>query len=778
MKIPTYTSGVAPTSEAPGRSFSSRMSAQPFVAEAQARGDVFGEAAQQIGAYSQMRYKAARETQISEKVLAAEEALREKAREFSNTPTGKLGSVFNDGGDPNEGMWSKSTSETLTTLLSDVKDRESRRILTDRYNQMELTQRFRLRGVVDSKLEAATAAARAAQMRNAESVLSQAQNVDEITAALGNVGVDSARLGALGLGDPNALKKQEYALLLNGANSNVMAYLNQQEVPSEAAERLRLALREDDATLAGDAQVQFAMLKMLPLADQAKILAAASRTANFIDAPTEAEKRAERLADGYAVEAGKQITSYTDDLQNGYALPDGTIEGIEATINQVADRLDPNVQAELRRGVDDLQYINGIVKDVRSFASPSMVQDKIMELEAQKSQGLVDVDERDRVELALDFMRGFKKKMVDGLASDPIAYASRAGSYVVEPIDLSQQAVQSGEAAASIQNRVQTALAIRGHYELTGPLRVFTTEETSQISAQFAQGNAMQKMGSIAGINQTFGKYAPDVIAQIADKEPMFAHVAGLVSDGRFPASEIILKGMERIEAGFKPFEGADVAVAKEEFSALTGAALAMLPAETGANLRKGIYDGAQAYYAEIIARRPDKTFDESLWAESVQAASGFDKQTGRGGIQEVRGVPTLLSPNYTAENLEDAMGALSLEALEEATGLEGTIDADLALDIRDDDDHRLQVLGKRNGRVVYGVVYGEFGDSLYGMMADSDGVPIRFSGERLIQSVTEISNRPATPAPFIPTIDQTFGGSLSAQEIQEYLDKVEDEQR
>lgn len=749
MKIPTYQSGATPTSEAPGRSISARMNAQPFIAEAQAKGKVVAAFAQEVGAFAQMRYKAARETQINEKVLAAEEALREKAYEFSKTPTGKLGTVFNEGGDPKEGAWAKATSETLSKLLSDVKDREARRILTDRYNQMELTQRFSLRGVIDGKLEAATNAARATTMRSAETKLSQATNVADVRSTLANVGVTSERLGALGLGDPNALKKQEYALVYGGTKANVMAYLGRQEVPSQAAENLRLALREDNPTLAGDGQVQYEMLKMLPLAAQATILSAASQSAGFIDGLTEAEKRNVRLADSYAKDAGTSITNYTAQLQNGWGLPEDAIETLQQTAENVKPHVDANVFEELSQGISDLQYLDAIVKDTRAFASPSMIQDKIFDLEARKASGTVPEEERDRVDLALDFMRGWKTKMVDGLASDPIAYASNVGAYAVEPVDLSPAAMQSGEAMESVQRRIEVARAIQGHYEVPGPLKIFSKSELSQFVPQLTQGNAMTKLSAIEGFNRMFGDYAPDVLTQVAEKEPMFAHVAGLSSDGRFAESEIILKGMERIDAGFTPFEGADVKIAKENFNDLAGSALAMLPASVGANLRKNIYDGAYAYYAETIARRPDKSFDEDLWQESVQAASGYDKATGKGGIQMVRDVPTLLPPMYQASDLEDALSNLTPERLEAVTGLVGTIDRDLAEDIIDDDDYRLQVFGKSNGRIVYGVMYGEYGDARYGIATDNDGVPIRFSAERL----TSISRLPVGAT--IPSVGQ-----------------------
>ena len=141
MRIPTYTAGSQMTSEAPGRSFRARANAQPFVQQAQAQGAIAGAVIGQAAEFTAMRYKAARETQVNEKLLAGEEALREEALNLSKIQTGKLRNVFNEGGKEEEGLWSQASKATREKLLEDVNDLESRRILTDRFNQMELTQR-------------------------------------------------------------------------------------------------------------------------------------------------------------------------------------------------------------------------------------------------------------------------------------------------------------------------------------------------------------------------------------------------------------------------------------------------------------------------------------------------------------------------------------------------------------------------------------------------------------------------------------------------------------
>ena len=74
MRIPIYRAGSTPTSEAPGRSFRARASAAPFIRQAEAKASVFTAATKQIGEFAATRYKAAREAQRNQKLLAGEEA--------------------------------------------------------------------------------------------------------------------------------------------------------------------------------------------------------------------------------------------------------------------------------------------------------------------------------------------------------------------------------------------------------------------------------------------------------------------------------------------------------------------------------------------------------------------------------------------------------------------------------------------------------------------------------------------------------------------------------
>lgn len=156
MRIPLYRAQSTPTNEAPGQPIRARMRMEPFVNEALSRGAVVGEALNQIGKYAAMRYEAAVEAQLSEKLLGAEAALREKAREMeaSSDPY----SVFDT-----DNRWERETEAVKAELMGDLRDRRALQKFNDSFGQMELGMRFSLRGKMDSRIAAAEAAALAAR---------------------------------------------------------------------------------------------------------------------------------------------------------------------------------------------------------------------------------------------------------------------------------------------------------------------------------------------------------------------------------------------------------------------------------------------------------------------------------------------------------------------------------------------------------------------------------------------------------------------------------------
>ena len=167
MRIPVYRSRAQRPGEAPGRPITARMRAEPFVRAELARGEVIGEAMDQVANYALMRHKAAVEVQMSESLLAAEEEMRNFSREMQNATD--LQAVFKPDG---SGMWAETTVEMRERLADRIESRSARNEFRARFNQREQAARFKLQDEVDRRIRARAAAAAAARMQAAEDFLS------------------------------------------------------------------------------------------------------------------------------------------------------------------------------------------------------------------------------------------------------------------------------------------------------------------------------------------------------------------------------------------------------------------------------------------------------------------------------------------------------------------------------------------------------------------------------------------------------------------------------
>ena len=753
MRIPIYRAGSTPTGEAPGRSFRARASAAPFIREAEAKAGVFKAATNQIGEFAATRYKAAREAQINQKLLAGEETLREDARRLSRVEPGELSSVFNEGGKEEEGQWALASKTAREDLLDGVRDRESQRILTDRFNQMELTYRYSLRGTIDTKLDAATQKTRADAAVQFSQNIANAKELNEAKLHANNFGINSVRLAQLGLGNPGALKQQEYNALYNGILGNIRATLNSSGTPVQDLEELRLTLNElqqlqsrpdeeradgRESVLANSqaGRLQIGLLEMLPMNDAAKLLQSLGAGAAFFDAPSAEQKKLERVNIQAGKEAMSTVTDYTSSIQKGLSLPDGAIDQLQALAQQTMPFLEEADQAQLTQGLADLSFLNNLSQAVKGVSNAKGIDDLIKSLERP------DLTEG-QASLGLEFLRGFKANMEKQLKSDPIGYASTVGSVDITPIDLSPQAVQNSLEAGrldrpgatsladtGIPKRINDAIAIHGHYELDGPIKFLTPAEVSKYAPSLNKGTALEKMQAITTVNQIFGRHAGSVLEQLSGQAPVTMHVAGLMQDGLMPQAEVIFKGIEEINANGVPIEGGDMREAESTMFEVIGAAYELLPGELNANLKKNIKDVALAYYAEVLSRRVEKDYDQDLWIEAVQIASGTNGKAG--GVQKVLNVQTILPPNRTSEEVEQALQDITRENFS-AIATSTLIDEELFNQIQDGDGYSLQALGRENGKIVYGVIRGQYGSGDFGVMTDNDGNDIMFTMEELV---------------------------------------------
>lgn len=167
LRIPKYTSQLTPTSEAPGRSISARMSPTAVAQAELAKSAPASALIKSVGAYAKMRYNAEQELLLNEGLLEAEEGIRQAAYDLEREK--KLSNVF--GG---ENLWKSTTEDIRTQVLDKIgTNRFTRQKFMDRFDQMELTSRFQLKDVIDTKIEAAAQASLARRQETTVTELSQ-----------------------------------------------------------------------------------------------------------------------------------------------------------------------------------------------------------------------------------------------------------------------------------------------------------------------------------------------------------------------------------------------------------------------------------------------------------------------------------------------------------------------------------------------------------------------------------------------------------------------------
>ena len=166
MRIPVYRSESQRTNEAPGRSFSARMDARPFVEAALQKGAVTGALADAVGAYAEQRGKMIADAEYNQTALALEEEMRSASYDLSKSKD--IGNIF-DG----KKLWQRRMDRIQTDVLDRVKNSNIKRKLGFTFNQSEIQSRFTLQGVVDQKIVKAQQAAIAARQTSEVAKLSQ-----------------------------------------------------------------------------------------------------------------------------------------------------------------------------------------------------------------------------------------------------------------------------------------------------------------------------------------------------------------------------------------------------------------------------------------------------------------------------------------------------------------------------------------------------------------------------------------------------------------------------
>jgi hypothetical protein len=697
------------------------------------KGRVAGALFEQVGEYALMRAKADAEVQYSEAMLAADEEMRVLAEDVGKN--GRLEDVTSE-----NGSWRTRSKDIRDRLADNLSSRSMTDAFNARFNQQELTLRFQLRDSIQARIERQIAKARELRMQGAEDAIANGTDITALNLTLSGIGADTARLANDGLGNYEALTKQEYALLKNGTQRAAVKYVDEQDFSIAAASQLHEALKTDDPSGISDPRglYVYSLMQRLDPEDRVSILKDVNGLSAYVSGPTLEQEQFQLRAQGAAKEADKSISSALNTIKGGGTVSDedwGQIGQIILSAKEAG--VDPGLIAATEAQYQDVSFLRDLATEVK-IANPIQVQNTLSELEGGATFGAEGID-TNREQLAVDFLRSFKASMQKAITEDGgLTWGNQNGQIKLAPVDTSFSQPMPDVA----KKRIQDAILVRDIYRptaagLPAAAPVFLTQaERDQTAANFEA--ALQKLQMISNINQDYGDYASSVIAEIAPKVPAMGHVAGLLSDGQGATAEKVVTGLTLLAAGNKP-DGATPQMTEPFVREIVSSSLSFLPANVNAQLTTALNESAMAYYTGEASRRGVIDFDPALWQESVLAVTGYDKATGRGGIQEVRGIQTMLPPTMTADDAENLLPKLAPKGLLTVPWnkdlLIDTDTSEMLAEASDDDEYKTMVFGRdEQGRQVYALTYGQYGDNSFAVMTDARGDTITFTFEDLME--------------------------------------------
>jgi len=365
MRIPVFTSRAQRPGEAPGRSISARMRAEPFVQAELRKGDVMAEALDQVQSYSLMRHKAAVEVQMSESLLAAEEEMNNFARRMEDSP--EIYNVFKPDG---SGLWPDATAEMRDRLADRIESRSAREEFKARFNQREQATRFRLQDQVDRRIQARAAATAAERMKAAEDRLADPYNATVEDYELTVLGIRTEEDAAIrsGTATPETTGVMNAQLARNIANRTTLAYVFDDPARAVAlAEALDL---QDDVDagritapeayersgLEDDAAYTLYTLETLPREQALEIIYDTLGRANRLYSAAQARYESDARALGSRIDTARSV------------LSSGGVVGPEALEDMMAQaqRLRA-ARPELLAAVEDLSADYNFISGVRGM---------------------------------------------------------------------------------------------------------------------------------------------------------------------------------------------------------------------------------------------------------------------------------------------------------------------------------------------------------------------------------------------------------------------------
>mgnify|MGYP006908221325 CR=1 FL=1 len=517
MRIPRYTATASLTTQTPGVSSRARMNPQPFVQEALAKGEVFGEAAKQVGEFAQMRYKMEREAALDNALIGAEEQMREEYYRLSKLKT------------PHDVFGEKNLWETATQSIKERNrdlvgfDRSAQQAFDEAFDRSELSLRFSLRSKIDTNIEANNAAARKQRLLNAQRDGVAATDVKDVQLIFANIGIDSDRRANLKLGNPVVLKQQELSLLKNITALRLQNLLDGTTMPSTLMDAMRKAVIDDDQSallnpvLEGQGLIEAELLKALPLQERITLLRGGEALAKYIDAPSLEEQKVLAAAKVEAKSVQEEIDVKKDLLKSGVKISTEELLNLSERAKNVLGTLDAEDQQALTNSLSTMSLFAEFQKGLSDVATPDNIDElyiveKAREGNLSGKRGILDADDK----LFLDYIDTFRENMVKGIETDPMQYFMDSGAMTVTPLTLTLEAANAK--SVGLAARATTALRAQERFGsfYMPDVKLLTNEEANKIVGTI-RNNPDAGFIMLQDMQAEAGKYGPDLMNQLED---------------------------------------------------------------------------------------------------------------------------------------------------------------------------------------------------------------------------------------------------------------------
>ena len=737
MKIPRYQARGSITTQAPGRSMTARMRAEPYVQQALAKGNVFGEAVSQVGEFAQMRYKMAREAQLSNALLGTQEQLAEEYNRLSKSekPWGVL-----DGDDPE---WDKTVEGIRTKMRDSVgTDRAALQRFDETFSRQELQQRFRLRTVIDQKIEADTQATHRQYLEDKEDQAVAAETVQYLDLQLREAAAESNKLSTVLDFDPVALKEQEYALLNNVAYRRLQKLVDKSGAPLTKFSAIHKAVRDDDLQelidAGGDGLIEVELLKRLRPEDRAKILNSVGSTRQAIDGKTIEEENNLKIQEVFAKSAEDEIEEATKVITDGFDVSLPTFNTIEEKVKLAIKILPPDEAKIITDGYENLVAITAARNEVRQM-NPNQITKYINDLRAEGT-------ETERQRSVISFLEDYQTKFQKRIDDTPYQVAQQngllAGKFKRINFDFSSE--QSiGNVIQGLKIRNSLYREIDGIYNRTarGLLpKILDDAEVVQLNNVFDNMGFADQRNAIGAIQSALGKDAQHLFRQISKDAPLLGHIAGLMQEqgiNSSAVSEIQIGMMAENKASLSSAVGGDGEIL---FNSHMQGAFSMLPDRMAAQLNNTTRQAVEAIISARVLKQGLNVaeMDAEEFNSIISYALGGSKDGERGGVGVYNERSYFRPNNVSDEEFEEALKTLDLQTINEMAKVTNLSSFDpknenLQEILKEVTDQNYSVFVARKdnrGRNVYGFLYGDVGNEQ--VVRSDAGLPVEFIYEEI----------------------------------------------